>query len=216
MHGYLFIVAILAILVVGVYPYLHTKSQVADVGGSADSYCSNVETSCRDSLFNPNDVESYNICLAINGCSSHEQESCAPPLVCPAVDLNTNGNPSNITTGGSGNPGGVTTGNSGNPSDIKTGGSPGRSTVINLVNPLKSETVEDLIVSVVKTLLKLAVPVAILFIIWSGFLFVMAQGNPEKIKTAVKTFQWTVIGLAIILGSYVIATIIKTTIESLG
>ena len=86
--------------------------------------------------------------------------------------------------------------------------------MISLTNPLKAESVQDLILAVVKTVLKLAIPIAVLFIIWSGFKFVMAQGNPEKIKGAIKTFQWTVIGLAVIFGAYVIATIIKSTIES--
>lgn len=50
------------------------------------------------------------------------------------------------------------------------------------------------------------------FIIWSGFLFVMAQGNEEKLKQAKNTFMYTVIGAAILLGAWTITEVIQQTI----
>jgi len=50
------------------------------------------------------------------------------------------------------------------------------------------------------------------FIIWSGFLFVTAGGNEEKIKTARTTFTYTVIGAAVLLGAWTITQAIKATV----
>lgn len=47
------------------------------------------------------------------------------------------------------------------------------------------------------------------FIIWSGFLFVTAGGNEEKIRTARTTFTWTMIGAAILLGAWTITPAIS-------
>ena len=208
MQGYLLFVATIALVSFTAYPRLSqpdTKNQVADAGGAIQG----ISASCIDQYFACNDTSSgdcdkkYDICTGVT-------ESCTPTS-CPAIDLNNADSP----TGGPNANSPTGDGNVNSPPG-RVGGSPGRTAIIHLENPLEAKSVEDLIVSVVKTLLKLAIPVAILFIIWSGFQFVMAQGNPEKIKKAIQTFQWTVIGLAVILGSYVIATIIKTTIESLG
>lgn len=57
--------------------------------------------------------------------------------------------------------------------------------------------------------------IAVLFIIWSGFLFIQAQGNPEKIKKAKMTFFTTIIGTALLLGGSVIANIVLNTVTSI-
>ncbi|MDP3996521.1 MAG: pilin [bacterium] len=53
------------------------------------------------------------------------------------------------------------------------------------------------------------------FLIFSGFLFVTAQGNEEKLKTAKKALMWTVIGAFVLLGAAVIAGIIETTLTEI-
>lgn len=55
-----------------------------------------------------------------------------------------------------------------------------------------------------------------LMIIYSGFLFVIARGNPSGLEKAKTTFFWTLIGAAVLLGSEVIANIINSTILELG
>ena len=57
--------------------------------------------------------------------------------------------------------------------------------------------------------------IVILAIIYSGFLFVTAQGNPAKLETAKKAFLWSAIGAVILLGAYVIATAIENTINQI-
>ena len=59
-------------------------------------------------------------------------------------------------------------------------------------------------------------PIAGLFIVYSGFLFVTAQGSEDKIKTAKQMFYYTIIGVAILLGSKAIALLVEGTFKQLG
>lgn len=82
-------------------------------------------------------------------------------------------------------------------------------------NPLgNTSTFADLISKIAGIVLKIGFPIAVLFLIYSGFLFATARGSEEKIKTAKKTFTWAIIGTAILLGAEVLALAIKATIES--
>jgi hypothetical protein len=49
----------------------------------------------------------------------------------------------------------------------------------------------------------------VIFLIWSGVTFLQAQGNPEKIQLAKQRFVWTLIGAAVILGTYAILATIR-------
>lgn len=57
--------------------------------------------------------------------------------------------------------------------------------------------------------------VVALGIIWSGFLFVTAQGNASKLQTAQRAFFWSFIGGLILLGSWAIAKGIEGTINAI-
>ncbi len=63
-----------------------------------------------------------------------------------------------------------------------------------------------------KIVLPVALVVVIFAVIYSGYLFVTAQGNEEKLTEAKKTFFTVIIGSLIILGSVVIATAIHGTL----
>ena len=56
---------------------------------------------------------------------------------------------------------------------------------------------------------------AVLAFIYSGFLYVMAQGNETKLKTAHQALLYTAIGTAVLLGSWTLANVIKATINQL-
>lgn len=66
-------------------------------------------------------------------------------------------------------------------------------------NPLEAKTFEELVEKIADWITYLAIPVVIIFIIYSGVLFMTSGGNEEKIAQAKKTFFWTIIGTAIIL-----------------
>jgi Na+-driven multidrug efflux pump len=84
-----------------------------------------------------------------------------------------------------------------------------------LENPLKYDNVPELIEAIINIVVQIGVPVVGVMIIYSGFLFVSAQGNEEKLTKAKSAFLWTVIGAAIVLGAFVISRAIRATIDQL-
>ncbi len=93
------------------------------------------------------------------------------------------------------------------PSDTST-------TLPNYLDP-KFDNICKLISAILNIVAEIGAIVGALFIIWSGFLFIKAQGNPEEIKKAKRTFYTTIIGLAILLGASVITKIVFKTIQSI-
>ena len=84
-------------------------------------------------------------------------------------------------------------------------------------NPL-GDNITDIpsfITTILNFVLFIAVPIIALAIIYTGFLFVTAQGNSEKLKKAKTTLLYTIIGAALLLGSYVIAQAIKGTVDDI-
>lgn len=86
-----------------------------------------------------------------------------------------------------------------------------------IINPLgATSTIPALIQKVLEGALKIGIPIIALAIIYSGFLFVMARGNSEKIGKAKDTLLYTIIGAAILLGSWAIAKMITSTVSGLA
>jgi len=77
-------------------------------------------------------------------------------------------------------------------------------------NPLgHTTTTEGLVNSILAFALKLAIAIATIMIVWSGFLFATSAGNEEKIKTAQKTLIWAIVGLGIAIIATTIPALIK-------
>lgn len=85
-----------------------------------------------------------------------------------------------------------------------------------ICNPLSNiNTINDLIKTLLEGLIRIGMPIIALAIIYSGFLFVFARGNSEKLTQAKDTLLYTLIGAAILLGSWGIAQLISNTVLSL-
>ena len=82
-------------------------------------------------------------------------------------------------------------------------------------NPLKSDlsSVAGFTEAFLKAVVYILFPIAVVFVVYSGFLFVVAQGNPEGLKKAKTNFLWTIIGVALLLGAVALAALIKGTID---
>jgi hypothetical protein len=101
-------------------------------------------------------------------------------------------------------------------SDVDTPSGP---PVTKLVNPLAGNGVNDLqgfIKLLLEGALKIGIPIVALAVIYSGFLFVFARGNSEKLGDAKKALFNSIIGAAILLGSWAIAEMISITVTGLG
>ncbi len=83
-------------------------------------------------------------------------------------------------------------------------------------NPTKETNLLDLINSL---LMNVALPIgavlAVLYIIYAGFSFVTAQGNPKKIEDAKQRLLWALIGTGILLGAVGISKAVQLTVQAL-
>lgn len=85
-------------------------------------------------------------------------------------------------------------------------------------NPLGNDKkeIKDIVASILNVLMDIVLPIVIVMVIYSGFLYVMARGKPEAIETAHKTLTWTLIGAAILLGAQLISTILIDTVSNIS
>lgn len=101
-------------------------------------------------------------------------------------------------------------------SSARVGGDGGGNVENTLQNPIGGAgTFGDLINLILDAVIVIGLPIAALFIIYAGFLFVTAQGNEKKVTKAKSTFLWTIVGVAIFLGARVLGEIIQNTVEVL-
>src|SRR3989338_283512 len=86
-----------------------------------------------------------------------------------------------------------------------------------LCNPLKPEfsSISLFIAGALKVIVMLALPIIVLFFVIAGFKFISAQGNPGKLDEARKNFVWVVIGALLIMGAWVLATLLANTVSQL-
>ena len=82
-------------------------------------------------------------------------------------------------------------------------------------NPLKFNSIAELINAVLELIVNLGTPLLILAFVYVGFLFVLARGNDSELTNAKRAFFWTVIGAALVLGAFVISAVIQNTINQL-
>ncbi len=81
-----------------------------------------------------------------------------------------------------------------------------------ICNPISVNSLNGFIQKLLEGVIKIGIPVVALAVVYSGFLFVKAQGNSEEIGKAKDALLYTVIGAAILFGSWAIAQLISETV----
>ncbi|MCU0660423.1 MAG: pilin [Candidatus Pacebacteria bacterium] len=86
-----------------------------------------------------------------------------------------------------------------------------------LQNPLGGDvkTIPQFIAKILEIITKIGTPIIVIMIIYSGFLFVWARGNEEKLTKAKSTLMWTLVGAALMLGAWILAQAIVGTVNQL-
>lgn len=84
-----------------------------------------------------------------------------------------------------------------------------------LENPLQFDTISQFLDAMLGAVVTIAGPIVVLMLVYSGFLFVKAQGNPEKLTDAKKAIMWTIIGAVIVLGAFVLSGAIEGTVNQI-
>lgn len=83
-------------------------------------------------------------------------------------------------------------------------------------NPLDNiSSFPQLFARILEIVAMIAVPFVVLAIVYTGFLFVTARGNTDKLAEAKQAFFWTVVGALLILGASILAEAIGGTVEEL-
>jgi len=83
-------------------------------------------------------------------------------------------------------------------------------------NPLgDGSSLPAFIESLLGIIVRAGIPLVVLALVYAGFRFVIAQGNPEKLNDAKKTLLYVVIGSLILLGAWTIATILNNTLNAI-
>ncbi len=82
-----------------------------------------------------------------------------------------------------------------------------------LPNPLGVKSIEELVQKIGGVLFDLAIPIAVILIIWAGIKMIISQGNPEKVTAARKSLWYIVLGLAVLLIGQGFVSLIKSILD---
>ncbi len=87
-----------------------------------------------------------------------------------------------------------------------------------LTNPLKVNSVGDLIQTFVEIFSYIVILVAVVMFIVIGFKYILyaAQGNVSEISSLHKQLLWLVIGVAVVIGARVIIQLVINTLSATG
>ena len=94
---------------------------------------------------------------------------------------------------------------------------------INISNPLDCGrannndcTLMDLLTTILnKVVMPIAAIAVVVWIIWAGFQYVLAQGKPEAVTKAHQRLLWSLVGAGILLGAAGISSVVQNTINAL-
>ena len=176
-------------------------------------YNFNLETGVTESNNTGNNPASSNNTGSNPGSSNNT--GATVPLV-PAGSNNTGSNPpGSSNTGSSG--GGQQPSTSAGGGQAPTTGSQPQTNIAKLENPLGSRvnSLTGLFIKLVNIVVNISYAVVAFFLILSGFKFVVAQGKPQEIESAKKTFWYTIVGGLIIVGAQTIARILEELVKNL-
>jgi hypothetical protein len=82
-----------------------------------------------------------------------------------------------------------------------------------LTNPLYTTDIREVIARIIQAILGVTGAVALLMFVYGGFLWLISGGENEKIKKGKETMKWAVLGLAVIIGAYMIVSTIINALE---
>jgi hypothetical protein len=93
---------------------------------------------------------------------------------------------------------------------VEQGG--GTTEVITITNPLRYQTIQDLIEAIVNFLFYLSLVLGPMVIVIAGYFFVTSMGDPKKVALARRLVLYAAVGLIIIMSAKGIINVIKEVI----
>lgn len=86
---------------------------------------------------------------------------------------------------------------------------------VSFPNPIKSTDLKQLVKDILDVVVEFGAIIVVFFVVYAGFLFVKAQGDPGGLKKAKDTFFWTIVGGMIVLGAHVLSRVIQNTVNQI-
>ena len=88
---------------------------------------------------------------------------------------------------------------------------------ITLDNPLGNNIndIPSLVNAILDIVITIGVPIIVIAIIFAGFQFIAAQGDPKKLEKAKKTLLYVLIGAGILLAAWAIAQAVVSTVAAI-
>ena len=77
-------------------------------------------------------------------------------------------------------------------------------------NPINISSFPELVELLLRVLLTFAVPILMLLIVYSGFLFLTSAGDPGKRRSAQEVLRWAIIGFVVILAAWALVSALRT------
>ncbi len=87
-------------------------------------------------------------------------------------------------------------------------------THVSLTNPLGSNDIRVIIGYIIRAALGFSGTLALVMVIWGGFLWLTSNGNAEKIDKGKSVLMWATIGLVVLFFAYTIVNAVITAITS--
>ena len=84
-----------------------------------------------------------------------------------------------------------------------------------VTNPLKYCNIMDFVKNALQLFVLLALPVLAFFIVLAGFQFILARGNSSQLQKAKMNFVYVIIGTCLVLGAWLLASLIGATISQI-
>lgn len=88
--------------------------------------------------------------------------------------------------------------------------------VITLENPLKVNSIGELVQNFVEIFSYIVVLGAVLALIWVGLQFILARGNPTKMSELKDWLKFIIIGVAVVIGARLIIQVVINTLAASG
>lgn len=85
--------------------------------------------------------------------------------------------------------------------------------IFNLLNPIGVENFQDLINIIGKWIFNLAIPIAVIIIIYAGMLMLTAGGVPARFQKGAKALWYAVLGLAVVLIGKGFVTLVQSILN---
>lgn len=137
-------------------------------------------------------------------CGGPEDQPCPTNLVCKTA-VGYRGFCEPLQSGSTGN------------AQLQSGSTGNGGSNVTLSNPLQGgSSLESFLLNILDFVINIGSIVVVLMLVYVGFKFVTAQGEPGKISEAREMLLWTVIGALVLLGSKAIALGVEATVKALS